>query len=46
MGVLQEQPRSATVRAVGEVTAEAIPGDEFLRRVSGDSATALPPTAA
>ena len=41
MGVRQEQPRSATVRAVGEVTAEAIPGDEFLRRVSGDSGTAL-----
>ncbi|HET6519016.1 MAG TPA: cyclic nucleotide-binding domain-containing protein, partial [Geminicoccaceae bacterium] len=41
MGVLQEQPRSATVRAVGEVTAEAIPGDEFLRRISRDSETAL-----
>ena len=41
MGVIQERPRSATIRAIGEVTAEAVPKDEFLRRISEDSATAF-----
>lgn len=41
MGALQGLPRSATVRAVGEVAVEVIPPEEFLRRISADADMAL-----
>ena len=41
MGVLEGQPRSATVRAVSDGTLELIGRNEFLRRVSEDGVMAL-----
>ena len=41
MGVIEDLPRSATVRAASDLTVEVIPKDEFLRRISGDSGAAL-----
>lgn len=40
MGVLEDQPRSATASAVTEVEAEVWPGLEFLQRVSSEPSTA------
>ncbi len=41
MGVVSDRPRSATVRAVDEVTVEWISKDDFLRRIAENSETAL-----
>ena len=41
MGVIEGQPRSATVRALNEVTIEIIGKDDFLKLVSADSNTAF-----
>ena len=41
IGVIENSPRSATVRAVSAVTAEVYPKDEFLLRVSQDGVLAL-----
>ncbi len=41
MGVIEDRPRSATVRAESDVTVEWIDKKEFLERVSRDSGTAL-----
>lgn len=41
MGVLEDQPRSATVRAVSDVVAERMDRDSFLHLVSTDAATAF-----
>ncbi|WP_448208712.1 cyclic nucleotide-binding domain-containing protein [Azospirillum sp. sgz302134] len=40
MGVIERKPRSATVRALTEVTVELIPADTFLERISTDPETA------
>lgn len=41
MGVIENLPRSATVRAVGALAVEIYPANAFLQRVSGDGALAL-----
>jgi len=41
MGVIEGRPRSATVRALNEVTIELIGKDDFLKLVSADSNTAF-----
>jgi hypothetical protein len=40
MGVIEGRPRSATVRAVSEVSVEVLPGDAFLAHISNDSKAA------
>jgi len=41
MGVIQEQPRIATARAVSAVTVEVFPKDAFLKQISEDSQLAF-----
>lgn len=40
MGVIERKPRSATVRALTEVTVELIPADAFLERIAAEPETA------
>lgn len=40
MGVIERKPRSATVRALTEVTVELIPADAFLERIAAEPDTA------
>lgn len=41
MGVIENQPRGATVRAETDVTLEMLSEEEFLQRISEDAATAM-----
>jgi hypothetical protein len=41
MGVIERRPRSATVRAVGDVTLHMLSRDTFLERIAGDKDMAL-----
>lgn len=41
MGVIEMKPRSATIRALSDVTVEVIPRDDFLRYISEEKATAF-----
>ena len=41
MGAIERRPRSATVRAVGEVTLRMLSRDAFLERIAADKDMAL-----